>query len=49
MILYHGSDCVVKSPDTLHSSERLDFGKGFYATSVQFQAERWAKRKAAIR
>lgn len=48
MIVYHGSDVIVEHPDTLHSKEFLDFGAGFYTTSVQFQAERWAKRKAVI-
>ena len=48
MILYHGSDVIVEHPDTLHSKEHLDFGVGFYTTSIQSQAERWAKRKAAL-
>ncbi|WP_173386850.1 DUF3990 domain-containing protein [Ruminococcus flavefaciens] len=48
MIVYHGSDAIVKTPDLLHSAKRLDFGVGFYVTTVKEQAERWAKRKAAI-
>lgn len=48
MIVYHGSYVVVKAPDVLHSESHLDFGKGFYVTSVNLQAERWAKRKAAF-
>ena len=48
MILYHGSDVIVEYPDNLHSQEHLDFGVGFYTTSVRTQAERWAKRKAAL-
>ena len=48
MILYHGSDVVVEHPDTLHSKEHLDFGVGFYTTSIQTQAERWARRKASF-
>ena len=48
MILYHGSDCIVNKPDILHSNKRLDFGQGFYLTSVKEQAERWAKRKSLI-
>jgi elongation factor P hydroxylase len=48
MIVFHGSTEVVKTPDTEHSYRRLDFGKGFYTTTVKEQAERWAKRKAAI-
>lgn len=49
MILYHGSDIIVEKPNTHHSAKRLDFGTGFYVTSVKSQAERWAKRKALFR
>lgn len=49
MILYHGSDIPVKNPDIVHSLKRLDFGIGFYVTTVKSQAERWAKRKAVLR
>lgn len=49
MILYHGSDRIVEKPDTCHSAKRLDFGAGFYVTTVKDQAERWAKRKALLR
>ena len=48
MIVYHGSIEVVEKPDVLHSHRPLDFGRGFYVTSVKEQAERWAKRKAAL-
>ena len=48
MIVYHGSDVIVKSPDIFHSTRCLDFGLGFYVTSVRFQAERWAKRKIEL-
>lgn len=48
MILYHGSDIIVKNPDILHSQICLDFGAGFYVTSVKEQAERWAKRKGLL-
>ena len=48
MIVYHGSTVVVRQPDVLHSYRRLDFGKGFYPTTVREQAERWARRKADI-
>lgn len=48
MIVYHGSTVVVKLPDILHSYRWLDFGKGFYTTTVKEQAERWARRKADI-
>ena len=48
MIVYHGSIITVDSPDVQHSYRPLDFGKGFYVTSVREQAERWARRKAAL-
>lgn len=48
MIVYHGSAEVVRQPDILHSYRALDFGKGFYVTTVRQQAERWARRKAAL-
>lgn len=40
MIVYHGSDVVVQTPDVLHSYRNLDFGKGFYVTTVREQAEK---------
>ena len=49
MTVYHGSDIIVEKPDIQHSVKRLDFGKGFYVTTVFEQAKRWAKRKAAFR
>lgn len=48
MIVYHGSNVIVKQPDVEHSFRPLDFGKGFYVTTVKEQAERWARRKADI-
>ena len=36
------------TPDILHSQVCLDFGTGFYVTSVKEQAIRWAKRKALL-
>jgi len=48
MIVYHGSSEVVRQPDILHSYRALDFGKGFYVTTVQEQAERWARRKVVL-
>jgi hypothetical protein len=36
----------VDKPDVTFSRQNLDFGRGFYVTSYQAQAERWAKRKA---
>lgn len=48
MIVYHGSNLVIENPDVEHSFRALDFGKGFYTTTVREQAERWARRKADI-
>lgn len=44
MKLYHSSTVLVEQPDTIHSREYLDFGKGFYLTSIYDQAERYAQR-----
>ena len=46
MILYHGSNQEIAQPNVLFSKKYLDFGKGFYLTSYQEQAEKWALRKA---
>ena len=48
MIVFHGSIEIVKNPDVLHSYRALDFGKGFYVTTVEEQAVRWARRKADL-
>ena len=44
MILYHSSDVSVIRPDIIHSRDYLDFGKGFYLTSIHIQAVRYAQR-----
>lgn len=44
MLIYHASDVIVDKPDTMHSRSNLDFGKGFYATVIKEQAERYAQR-----
>lgn len=43
MILYHGSNVVVKEPRIIESDRKLDFGTGFYLTSSLGQAKRWAE------
>ena len=45
MIVYHGSTLELAAPDVAHSKKYMDFGCGFYVTSFQQQAERWALRK----
>ena len=44
MILYHSSNMRVESPDIQHSRNYLDFGRGFYLTSIHEQAVRYAQR-----
>ncbi len=46
MRLYHSSDMSVVKPDITHSRDYLDFGKGFYLTSIHEQAVRYAQRFA---
>ena len=46
MILYHGTTEIIKHPDVAFSKNYLDFGKGFYLTTFQRQAEKWALRKS---
>jgi hypothetical protein len=45
MIVYHGTTQIIKKPDVVHSKKYLDFGKGFYLTSYEEQAKKWAIRK----
>lgn len=45
MIVYHGSTKIIKNPQIGFSKKYLDFGEGFYVTTFQDQAEKWAKRK----
>lgn len=44
MILYHTSYMIVEKPDLEHSREYLDFGKGFYLTSLRDQAVLYSER-----
>jgi hypothetical protein len=44
--VYHGSHLVIQIPDINYGRYKLDFGKGFYATTIQAQAEKWAQRRA---
>ena len=48
MIVYHGSTVEVAQPDVSYSERNLDFGCGFYVTTVYEQAARWARRKRDI-
>jgi len=42
MILYHGSYVQVIKPNLSFSRKELDFGTGFYTTSIKEQAEKWS-------
>lgn len=44
MKLYHGSTVIVDKPLVSYGRDNLDFGKGFYTTSMQRQAEKWIQR-----
>lgn len=44
MRVYHASNVRVERPDTFHSREELDFGPGFYVTTIRQQAEKYALR-----
>ena len=48
MIVYHGSTVEVERPDLLAGRRKLDFGQGFYVTTLQAQAEKWAIRKSNL-
>ena len=41
-ILYHGSNLVVQNPRIMINGHYKDFGYGFYCTSYEKQAKRWA-------
>ena len=42
LILYHGSDCVVKEPDLNKCKYHKDFGRGFYLSFEEKQAKQFA-------
>lgn len=44
MILYHGSNVIVKEPRLIEQNRFLDFGNGFYTTTNKEQAENFAKK-----
>ena len=47
--LYHGSTLKIEQPLANAGRADLDFGKGFYLTSLRSQAEQWAMRMQLIR
>ena len=44
LVLYHGSNIAFDEIDLGKSHNRRDFGRGFYCTVLESQAEEWAKR-----
>jgi len=46
LTVYHGSNIVVVKPDIRPVNRPLDFGAGFYVTTIQERAEEWAQKKA---
>jgi len=48
MLVYHGSIIEIQNPDINYGRFNLDFGKGFYVTTLQVQAEKWAGRRAVM-
>jgi hypothetical protein len=42
MILYHGSNQIIKTPELRSSTRTLDFGTGFYTTTNKEQAVNFA-------
>lgn len=45
MTVFHGSNKEIQAPDVSFPKNYLDFGKGFYVTTYQNQAEKWAFRE----
>ena len=45
MILYHGSNMIVREPRIIEPNRTLDYGSGFYTTCAEKQAYDWALKK----
>lgn len=48
MILYHGTNIIIKKIDLSAGNSRTDFGKGFYMSSKLGRAREWAEGKAGF-
>lgn len=46
MKVYHGSTAIVERPIVSYGRDKLDFGKGFYVTTMREQAIKWARQLA---
>ena len=44
MVLYHGSDVIVRNPEVRKTRYAKDFSWGFYCTNNYEQAARWSKK-----
>ena len=42
MIIYHGSDHIVKTPQYMGGKADNDYGNGFYATEYEDRAKSWS-------
>lgn len=49
MILYHGSNVVVKQPKLVEQNRFLDFSYGFYTTTNEEQAKNFAQKVIVFR
>lgn len=45
IIIFHGSNVLVEKPQIIVSGVYKDFGYGFYCTSIEKQARKWALTK----
>ncbi len=43
-IIYHESYCKVEEPKIIEGKYTKDFGRGFYCTILEEQAEKWAQK-----
>lgn len=46
MILFHGSNTIIETIDLEKCRPYKDFGKGFYTTDIEHQAQRMSERTA---
>ena len=44
MKIFHGSHMAIQKPDLSFARDMTDFGTGFYTTTIQSQAVKWAER-----
>lgn len=49
MLIYHGGIEYIREPKVNVGRDGLDFGKGFYTTTMPQQAQKWAERIARQR